>query len=140
MEEFIRDLGARAASLYPGHDERTVRHLAWRYGTKAADVARLAGADPDLARPLCPGLPDIEAEVVFAARGEDARSLCDVLIRRTHIFWQAPGQGEECLDRASRLLARELGWDEPRRREDIAEYDREVFRSRRFTTPPAPSR
>jgi glycerol-3-phosphate dehydrogenase len=140
MEAFIRDLGARAGSLCPGLDERTVRHLAWRYGTKAADVLRLAATDPDLGRPLCAGLPDIEAEVVFAARAEDARSLCDVLIRRTHLFWQAPGQGEACLERASRLLAGELDRDEPRRREDIACYERELARSRRFMTPPTPSR
>ncbi len=132
MEEFVRVLGAKAESLCPGLDERTARHLARRYGTKATEVVELAAADPDLGRPLCPGLPDIEAEVVFAARQEDARSLCDVLIRRTHLFWQAPRQGESCLERASRLLARELGWDEVRRREDIAGYERELARSRRF--------
>lgn len=140
MENFVRDLGIRAVSLCPGLDERSVRHLAWRYGKRAGGVLELAARDPGLARPLCPGLPDIEAEVVFAARHEDARSLCDVLIRRTHLFWQAPRQGEACLERASRLLAGELGWDEPRRLEDIAEYERELAVSRRFRIPEIPSR
>ncbi len=140
MEEFIRVLGARAVSLCPGLDERTVGHLAWRYGTSATDVLELAAEGPGLGRPLCPGLPDIEAEIVFAARREDARSLCDALIRRTHLFWQGPRQGEVCLERASRLLAGELAWDEKRRREDIADYEKELARSRRFTTPQTPSR
>ena len=139
MGEFVHLLGAMAVSICPGMDERIARHLAWRYGTRATEVVKLAAADPDLGRPLCPGLPDIEAEVVFAARQEDARSLGDVLVRRTHLFWQAPRQGEACLDRASRLLAGELGWEDRRRGEDIAEYERELARSRRFTTPKTPS-
>jgi glycerol-3-phosphate dehydrogenase len=95
-------------------------------------VLGLTGDDPALARPLCPGLPDIEAEIVFAARHEDARTLADALIRRTHLFWQAPQQENEALDRAATLMAGERGWREPERQAAIAAYQREVALSRRF--------
>jgi glycerol-3-phosphate dehydrogenase len=85
------------------------------------------------------GLPDIEAEIVFAARCEDARSLADALIRRTHLFWQAPRQGLECAERVARLMAAELGWSRERERAALDAYEREVSLSRRWQGgPPSP--
>lgn len=130
MKELVASLAARRGA--GGVSESAARHLAWRYGGRARELLGLLAEDAALARPLCPDLPDIEGEIVFAARHEDARSLADALIRRTHLYWQAPEQGLEASDRASRLLARELGWDESRRLEEIAAYEREVERSRRF--------
>lgn len=78
VEGFVRD----ASRSVP---EGASRHLARRYGTRAAGVlAILSGGG--LSGPLVRGLPDLEAEVVFAARSEDARSASDVLIRRTHLL------------------------------------------------------
>lgn len=105
-------------------------HLLGRYGCRAEDVLALTAEDPGLGRPLAPGLPDIEAEVVFAARQEDARSLADVFIRRTHLFWQAAGQGMESAERAAALLARELSWSKAEERTSLDAYAREVSLSR----------
>ncbi len=58
-------------------------HLASRYGTEAEAVALLAASDPDLARPIVPGLPYVRAEVVHAVRCEMALTVDDVLSRRT---------------------------------------------------------
>ena len=58
--------------------------LAERYGSDARDGrSRSNAADPDLAEPLVPGLPYSRAEVVYAARHEMARTVDDVLSRRT---------------------------------------------------------
>jgi glycerol-3-phosphate dehydrogenase len=132
LEDSVSEIVRIAASSKPPVDAGTAEHLARRYGARATEVLDLVSEDSALARPLCPGLPDIEAEIVFAARREDARSLSDALIRRTHLFWQAPRQGEEVLDRAGALMARELGWSEERRESDVAAYRREVALSRRF--------
>ena len=134
LEESIASVVRIAASSDPPIDAGTADHLARRYGSRAVEVLELAAGNSALARPLCAGLPDIEAEIVFAARREDARSLSDVLARRTHLFWQAPQQGEEALERAASLMARELGWSEPRRKSEIAAYQREIALSRRFRT------
>lgn len=111
-------------------------HLNDRYGSRASLVAGLIVSDRSLGSALVEGLPDVEAEVVFAARAEDARSLSDVLIRRTHLFWQAPQQGLECAERACALLARELQWSKEQERASREAYEEEVARSRAFLSPP----
>ena len=133
MPEFLMRARETAASSNPDLHVETVSHLAWRYGRRASEVMRLALEDRQLCRPLCPGLPDIDAEVVFAARAEDARSLSDILIRRTHLFWQAPRQGLEAVERTADLLERELGWTADQRRASLEQYAREVARSREWS-------
>ncbi|MDQ2969807.1 MAG: hypothetical protein M3R34_01580, partial [Acidobacteriota bacterium] len=112
-----------------GATPETARHLARRYGRRAPAVVALAAADPSLLRPIVPGLPDPEAEILFAARVEDARSASDVLIRRTHLFWQAPGHAVSALPRVCDLLGRELAWTPQAQERSREDYVREVERS-----------
>ena len=79
-----------------------------------------------------PGLPDIAAEIVFALRAEDVRSVSDLLVRRTHLFWQAADQGAAALPRVAALAARELGWDGTREDAAVQEYLSEIARSRDY--------
>jgi glycerol-3-phosphate dehydrogenase len=114
-----------------GLDPAVGAHLARRYGKRADRVLALAVAERGLRERLDPGLPDLSAEIVFAAREEDARSVADALIRRTHLFWQAPGQGEGAAEHVAHLLARELSWDTARSRESLRDFELEVSRARR---------
>jgi glycerol-3-phosphate dehydrogenase len=134
MPEFIRSVLEECARSNPGLSQETAAHLARRYGSRAPQVLGLTVEDRALGRPLCPGLPDIEAEVLFAAREEDARSLADLFFRRMHLFWQAPDQGEAAMERAGDLLARELGWSREQRQASFDNYSREVARSRDWST------
>jgi len=59
--------------------------LAARYGHAAHDVLALAAARGELAQPIVEGLPDLLAEVALAAGREQARSIGDVLLRRTRL-------------------------------------------------------
>jgi glycerol-3-phosphate dehydrogenase len=59
--------------------------LVARYGTEAATVAAIGTLDPDLGRPVAPGLDVTGAEVVWAVRNEGALTAEDVLHRRTRI-------------------------------------------------------
>ena len=59
--------------------------LAFRYGHAARTVLDLCQERPELAQPIVPGHPDLLAEVVIAARSEQARSVADVLLRRTRL-------------------------------------------------------
>jgi glycerol-3-phosphate dehydrogenase len=107
----------------PGVDEDSRAHLAARYGHAARDVLRLAVAAPQLGARISPELPDILAEAAFAAGHEQARSLADVLLRRTRVgLLDARGLASASSDgarRAARALAGELGWDEPRIEQEL---------------------
>ena len=91
--------------------------LAARYGYAAHEVLALAAERGELAQPIVPGLPDLLAEVALAARREQARSVGDVLLRRTRLGLLAARElaGERrraaAVARVAEVLARELGWD-----------------------------
>ena len=121
---------ARADSLSPLGGE-VVRHLVHRYGTDATVVLALAEADPDLARPLVPGLPNLRAEAVHAVRAEMATSLTDVLSRRTRALLQARDDSLDAAPEVAALLARELGWDDAETARQVADYAAVVEAERR---------
>jgi glycerol-3-phosphate dehydrogenase len=107
----------------PGVDEESRAHLAARYGHAARDVLRLAVAAPQLGSRISPELPDILAEAAFAAGHEQARSLADVLLRRTRVGLldarELASASSEGARRTARALAGELGWDEPRTEQEL---------------------
>jgi glycerol-3-phosphate dehydrogenase len=94
--------------------------LGFRYGHAARDVLRLAGERPKLAAPIVGGQPDLLAEAAIAARLEQARTVADVLLRRTRLGLLAAPQlrtAESVLPVAEAMGA-ELGWDDARVRKE----------------------
>ena len=81
------------------------------YGTDLAEIDRLAEAEAGLAQPLHSRLPYRAAEVVWAARREMARTVEDVLARRTRALFLDAQAAAEAAPLVARLLARELGRD-----------------------------
>jgi glycerol-3-phosphate dehydrogenase len=90
--------------------------LAFRYGHAARAVLDVCEERPELAEPIVQGRPDLLAEVVIAARREQARSVSDVLLRRTRLgLLAAPGLRDgEVAFAVARTLGEELGWSESR--------------------------
>jgi glycerol-3-phosphate dehydrogenase len=82
------------------------------YGTDAARIKALAASSPELAKQLHPDLPYIAAEVVWAAREEMARSVEDVLARRTRALFLNAHAAIAMAPAVAALLARELGRDQ----------------------------
>ncbi len=76
-------LGATTKTRDPVTLAQPHSRLLHRYGTAAAEVVALADGRPELLEPVVAGLPYTGAEVVYAAREEMARTLDDVLSRRT---------------------------------------------------------
>jgi glycerol-3-phosphate dehydrogenase len=87
-----------------------VEHLADRYGGEAATVHALIAADPSLAEPLVAGLPYLRAEAVYAVRYEMARSLDDILDRRTRARLLARDATADAAGAVAALVGPELGW------------------------------
>jgi glycerol-3-phosphate dehydrogenase len=92
------------------------------YGSDAAAILQIEASDPELAEPLDAALPYTGAEVLWAAREEMARTLEDVLARRTRALFLNARAAIRMAPRAARLLAAELG-----RGQDWAEAEVESF-------------
>ena len=95
--------------------------LAFRYGHAAHAVLAVADERPDLAKTIVDGRPDLLAEVVIAAREEQARSVADVLLRRTRLGILAASdlRDTETVRLVAELLGAELGWSEGRVGEEV---------------------
>jgi glycerol-3-phosphate dehydrogenase len=90
--------------------------LGFRYGHAGRNVLRLIGERPELAAPIVADQPDMLAEVVIAARLEQARSVGDILLRRTRLGLLAATQlrDADSVRAVAETLGAELGWDAPR--------------------------
>jgi glycerol-3-phosphate dehydrogenase len=90
--------------------------LGFRYGHASRNVLRLIGERPELAAPIVDGQPDMLAEVVIAARLEQARSVADALLRRTRLGLLAATQlrSAESVRAVAEAIGGELGWDASR--------------------------
>jgi glycerol-3-phosphate dehydrogenase len=110
---------ARPADLEApeGVGEEATEQLAFRYGHAARKVLEIARNEPKLARPIAPGRPDLLAEVVLAARHEQARSVADVLLRRTRLgILAAPElRTAKAVRPIADALGAELGWSRRQR-------------------------
>lgn len=104
-------------------------HLAGRYGAEAVDVLELCRVAPDLAEPLAAGLPYLGAEAVFAVRHEMARTVGDVLARRTRALILNREAASAAAPVVARLMAPELGWDEAETARQLARFEAEAAAS-----------
>jgi glycerol-3-phosphate dehydrogenase len=128
-----------------GVPEESYTALAARYGHAAHDVLELASQRGELAQPIVAGLPDLLAEVALAARHEQARSIGDVLLRRTRLgllaarqlnaeptdagaraSGQPAGEDADPVRRVAHVLARELAWDSPRVAQELERFAQEA--------------
>ena len=97
-------------------------HLA-AYGSDAPALRQLAVEQPELARVLDPDLPATGAEVVWAARGEMARTVEDVLARRLRALFLNARAAMRMAPEVARLLARELRQDETWQRLQVDHFN-----------------
>jgi glycerol-3-phosphate dehydrogenase len=119
--------------------------LASRYGHAAHDVLALAAERGELAQPIVEGLPDLLAEVALAARREQARSIGDVIFRRTRLGLLAarelvadPARSERSgasaggvggaspVARVGAVIARELRWSDERLELELSRFAEEA--------------
>jgi len=82
------------------------------YGADAPAILDLLRADASLAEPLHPALPYCGAEVIWATRFEMARTVEDVLARRTRALFLNAKAAIAMAPRVAALMARELGRDQ----------------------------
>ena len=83
------------------------------YGADADALRQLVADDPDLGAPLHERLPTVTgAEIVYAAREEQARTAADALARRTRGLFLDADASVEVATRVAALVAQETGRDD----------------------------
>jgi glycerol-3-phosphate dehydrogenase len=92
------------------------------YGADLPLLQSLADENPDFDKCLYPELPFRKVEVVWAARHEMARTVEDVLARRTRALFLNARASIEAAPEAARLLANELGRSEEWQQEQISQF------------------
>lgn len=103
------DCKTRALNIHGWHPHAEKFGALSVYGTDAAAVLEIARADPSLATRLHPRLTTVGAEIVWHARSEMARTLEDVLARRSRALFLDARAAIEMAPQAARILAGELG-------------------------------
>lgn len=105
-------------------------HLAERFGTESMFVSNIMAERPELAKRIVDGHDYIEAEVVYAARHEMARTVDDVLSRRTRLRLYARDASVAAAPRIADLLQSELGFSDEEKQAQLDHYrkitDREI--------------
>ena len=93
-----------------------------------SEVLEIISEEPKLAKKLDADLPYIKAEIVYAATHEGARTVDDVISRRTRLAFEADGHGIHLADEVGALIAPVLGWSAKQRKESVAAYESLVDR------------
>jgi glycerol-3-phosphate dehydrogenase len=105
-----------------GLDSSTLLHLLDRYGSLMAQIVNLVKHDPELGKRLDKNLPYLKAEIHYAASDEGARSVSDVIYRRTRISFESSDAGMGVSEEVSRIIAPILGWSSRDRKRSLDEY------------------
>jgi len=109
-----------------GVGESVGEYLSDTYGGDATWVLAYAEENPTLGKPIVPGLPYLKAEALYAVQHEMALTLCDLLIRRTHVIYEARDGGAGRARAVAELIAPRLGWDDEEIERQIAIYAAQV--------------
>ncbi|MCG3118018.1 MAG: Aerobic glycerol-3-phosphate dehydrogenase [bacterium] len=111
-----------------GWSEEKLTENPWQvYGTDREGVQKLRQENPVFARRLHANLPYAAAEVIWAVRHEMARTVEDVLARRTRALLLDASASVEIAPQVAALMAPELGCDENWQKQQVANY-RELAR------------
>jgi glycerol-3-phosphate dehydrogenase len=94
------------------------------YGSDAYELQKLILNDPSLGEPLHPALPYVRAEVIWAVRHEMARTLEDVLARRTRALVLNARAALAMAPAVADLIAPELDWDQASKEKQIAAFQK----------------
>lgn len=118
MEKFIDSIKKENSDF----KNTTVECLGRNYGTEYDKVLDLARQEKRLAE-IVNADGELLAQVVYAVREEMARSLADIVLRRTGIGTLG-NPGKEVLKKVAAVAARELNWDGERISREIEEVER----------------
>ena len=99
-----------------------ITHLLDRYGSLISDLLELIEENPNLAKRLTKDLPYLKAEIYYAASNEGARSVDDVISRRTRLAFEAPNSAIDLAPEVARIIAPVLNWSAKQMKDSAKAY------------------
>jgi glycerol-3-phosphate dehydrogenase len=94
------------------------------YGSDAYELQKLILHDASLGEPLHPALPYIKAEVIWAVRQEMARTVEDVLARRTRALILNARAALAIAPAIADMIAPELNWNEATKELQVSSFQK----------------
>jgi glycerol-3-phosphate dehydrogenase len=113
----------RTLPIHGAHREAGDKGSLAGYGSDASKIGELIRERPELAESLHPALAINGAQVVWAVRHEMARTLDDVLARRTRALFLNARAAIAMAPAVVRLMARESGRDESWQQRQLREFE-----------------
>jgi glycerol-3-phosphate dehydrogenase len=117
-----RPCSTRNLRIHGYHEQSATLGDLWYYGTAAEGIRQLMQAAPELARRLHPALPICAAQVVWAVRQEMARTVDDVLARRTRALQLDAAAAVAMAPQVAAVMAAELGRTLSWQQEQVAQF------------------
>ncbi len=111
-----------ASATRAGITTEAYQRLLDRYGDLVEEIIELIEADPSLRETLEGAAPSLRVEAAYAFAAEGARSISDVLERRTRVRIQVADSGLGCVEDVARMGAAALGWSDEERDRQVAAY------------------
>jgi glycerol-3-phosphate dehydrogenase len=125
LQSIGRELAAAGAMTM---DDDVGRRLVHAYGSRWRTVWDHARAIPGGTARLVPGLPYIMSEMRYAVEHEFARTLGDLLIRRTRIAFETSDHGLAVAPAVTDVVAPLLGWNAEMRAAELERLRSEIER------------
>ena len=93
-----------------------------RYGTDAPEIMQLGMQQTAWMQPIHRAFDYLQVEVIWQVRNEMARTVADILARRTRLLFLDAKASAAAAPVVAKLLAKELGQSARWQREQVAEY------------------
>jgi glycerol-3-phosphate dehydrogenase len=116
----LKVIGAKTNAA-KGSDKQAM-HLFARFGSETEIIVSMIKQDPSLGEPLVAGLPYLRAEAVFAVQHEMARTLDDILSRRTRARIINRRASVDSARSVAELIAPLLGWSDQEVNNQVLHY------------------
>ncbi|MHA1268426.1 MAG: glycerol-3-phosphate dehydrogenase/oxidase [Candidatus Helarchaeota archaeon] len=114
-------------------DKDILDHLYQEYGKGVNEILKLLEEKPELKDRIIEDRFFILGEIYYILEHEFAYKLIDVLYRRTEIWMLIhPKDQSKVSEKVSNLMASYFGWSEERKKEEIAEYLKEIYKNSFF--------
>ena len=109
-------------------DGVVAERLVHAHGSAWREVWALCAQDASLRARVAPERPYMLGELRYAVAHEMARTLGDLLIRRTPVAFETKDHGHHAARAVAPRVSTWLGWDDARTQRELAAYDAEVKR------------